>query len=245
MIAETETMAAFSFPVKSHGSPTPEVTRHSRSMSVNKAFSMAPPVVDSEARSSHKVRNLSVDTNDVVGINKEAQCIGLLKPSADDSESDQAGSSRVIAAHSIEGETPRCSGEFYSMSNSTTETLLSDYHHPKMLIPRTPKLSSHSRRHSLLSMESRAETLMMGYAQIYGSFILDGSLVQTSIFDEVKRKGVVGTQNGGGVVGIDTNKSESGFLSGLGWGGLTGLLGGNNMSTLAEMKSIASKSSIP
>jgi RAB6A-GEF complex partner protein 2 len=81
----------------------------------------------------------------------------------------------------------------------------------------------------------------MGYAQVSGSFILDGSLMQTALFDEVKRKGIVGGQRGGGVVGIDTKKnSEGGFLGGWGGFGLSGLLGGGNMSTIAEMKSIAS-----
>lgn len=86
----------------------------------------------------------------------------------------------------------------------------------------------------------------MGYAQVSGSFILDGSLMQTALFDEVKRKGVVGGQRGGGVVGIDTKKStEGGLLGGFGWGGfgLSGLLGNGNISTIAEMKSIASMSS--
>jgi hypothetical protein len=89
---------------------------------------------------------------------------------------------------------------------------------------------------------------MMGYAQILGTFTLDGSLVQTSIFDEVKRKGVVGGQMGGGVVGLDTKKHETGFLSGFGWGslggGLSGLLGGNNVSSIGEMKNLASMCSM-
>lgn len=80
---------------------------------------------------------------------------------------------------------------------------------------------------------------MMGYAQVMGSFVVDGSLMQTAMFDEVKRKGIVSTHGGGGVVGLETNKANSGFLSGLGWG-LGTLLGGNNMSTIAEMKHIAS-----
>lgn len=87
---------------------------------------------------------------------------------------------------------------------------------------------------------------MMGYAQVSGSFVLDGSLMQTSVFDEVKRKGVLGGQRGGGVVGIEAKKSEGSWWGlggglGLGVSGLTSILGGSNMSTIAEMKSIASK----
>lgn len=154
--------------------------------------------------------------------------------------------SRVISAHSVNGETPRSSGEFYSLSNSTTETLVSEYD-PRAAV--RPVKATHSRRHSLLAIGPRAsESLMMGYAQITGSFTLDGSLVQTSIFEEVKRRGVVG-QMGGGVIGLETSKSDGGFLSGFGWsgfggglsGGLSGLLGGNNMSSIAEMKTIASE----
>jgi hypothetical protein len=82
---------------------------------------------------------------------------------------------------------------------------------------------------------------MMGYAHVVGSFVLDGSLIQSSAFEDVKRKGVVGTHSGGGVVGVETSKADGGFLSGFGWG-LGGLLGGGGMSSIAEMKNIASKS---
>ena len=85
---------------------------------------------------------------------------------------------------------------------------------------------------------------MMGYAHVMGSFTVDGSLIQSSVFDETKRKGVVGTHMGGGVVGIDTNKNEGGFLGGFGWGSITGLLGSSQMSSMAEMKNMASEFSV-
>lgn len=165
-----------------------------------------------------------------------------LRSPADEPEYERM-QSRVISAHSVNGETPRSSGEFYSLSNSTTETLVSEYD-PRAAVRHVK--TTHNRRHSLLAIGPRSsESLMMGYAQVLGSFTLDGSLIQTSIFDEVKRKGVVGGQMGGGVVGLETSKTDGGFLSGFGWnglgGGLAGLLGGNNMSSIAEMKNIASK----
>ena len=145
----------------------------------------------------------------------------------------------LIPAQSVGGDTPRSSGEFYSMSNSTTETLLSEYD------PKRPVRPAHNRRHSLLSIGPKhSESLMMGYAQVTGSFTLDGSLVQTGVFDQVKRKAVVGTQSGGGVVGIETSKADGGFLSGFGWG-LGGLLGGGGMSSIAEMKNVAGKNRTP
>jgi hypothetical protein len=44
------------------------------------------------------------------------------------------------------------------------------------------------------SKASNSQALLMGYAQINASFTVDGSLVNQSAFDEVKRKGVVGGQ---------------------------------------------------
>lgn len=80
---------------------------------------------------------------------------------------------------------------------------------------------------------------MMGYAQVMGSFVVDGSLMQTAMFEEVKRKGIVSTHGGGGVVGLESSKTDGGFLGGFSRG-LSSLLGGNNLSTIAEMKQTAS-----
>lgn len=89
---------------------------------------------------------------------------------------------------------------------------------------------------------------MMGYAQIHGSFTLDGSLISQSPFDEVKRKGAVGGQ-GGGVIGVDTNKRDGRLLRSFGWGNIGesigGLLGGGELSSMKEMRGIASSRSIP
>jgi hypothetical protein len=89
---------------------------------------------------------------------------------------------------------------------------------------------------------------MMGYAQIHGSFTLDGSLINQAPFEEVKRKGAVGGQ-GGGVIGVETNKRDSGLLRGFGWANigdsLGGLLGGGELSSIKDMRGIASSKSIP
>lgn len=154
---------------------------------------------------------------------------------------------RVLSTTSVAG-TPRSSGEFYSMSNNSTETLASEYvlHQPLRTHGRPP----HLRQRSNFSPQKakRPEALMMGYAQVQGSFTLDGSLVSLAPFEEVKRKAVVGGQ-GGGVVGIETSKRESGFMRGFGWGSFTNslgeLLGAGELSSIKEMRGIASSKSVP
>ncbi len=155
---------------------------------------------------------------------------------------------RVISPSSVVG-TPRSSGEFYSLSNNSTETLASEY--LPQVPGRMPSYAGHSRRGSnltLINHHRQPETLMMGYAQIHGSFTLDGSLISQAPFEEVKRKGAVGGQ-GGGVIGVETSKRDSGLLRGFGWGNLGdslgGFLGGGELSSIKEMRGIASSRSIP
>ncbi|KAM7208457.1 Rgp1 domain containing protein [Naviculisporaceae sp. PSN 640] len=169
-------------------------------------------------------------------------------------------SARVLATTSIGG-TPRSSGEFYSLSNNSSETLASEY----VTTQQPPfrggigRSASHSRRTSNLSSSllgpgqsqravSSSEALMMGYAQVQGSFTLDGSLVNLGPFEAVKRKAVVGG-HGGGVIGVETPKRDSGMLRGFGWGSITSsigeLLGGSELSTIKEMRTTASSKSIP
>lgn len=90
---------------------------------------------------------------------------------------------------------------------------------------------------------------MMGYAQIMGSFTVDGSLVNQAPFEEVKRKGIVGGHGGGGVVGVERSKRESGLLGAFGWGNfgesLSGILGGGELSSIKEMRGMANAKSVP
>ncbi|KAK3397415.1 Rgp1-domain-containing protein [Sordaria brevicollis] len=157
-------------------------------------------------------------------------------------------SARILSTTSIGG-TPRSSGEFYSMSNHSSETLASEYVQSQPLRMAGGR-SGHSRRPSSFSPNTAKlpESLMMGYAQIQGSFTLDGSLVNLGPFEQVKRKAVVGG-HGGGVIGVETTKRDSGLLRGFGWGSITSsigeLLGGGELSTIKEMRGIASSKSIP
>jgi hypothetical protein len=161
---------------------------------------------------------------------------------------------RIISGSSMDGTgTPRSSGELYSMSNNSTETLASEYMAPPSALARLLPRPMHQRRGSHLAPpstpQSRPESLMMGYAQIMGTFTLDGSLINQAPFEEVKRKGVVGGQGGGGVVGVERTKRESGLFGALGWGNigesLGGLLGSSEPSSIREMGRIASSKTVP
>ena len=154
---------------------------------------------------------------------------------------------RILSSSSMVGGTPRSSGEFYSMSNHSSETLASEY----VTQPaRGHTRPLHLRQNSSLPQQSRApESLMMGYAQIQGSFTLDGSLVSLGPFELVKKK-AVGGGRGGGVVGLDpTKQRESGLLGGFGWGNISNslgdFLGGGQLSTIKEMRGAANSKSIP
>ncbi|KFX94712.1 hypothetical protein V490_04235 [Pseudogymnoascus sp. VKM F-3557] len=159
-------------------------------------------------------------------------------------------SARILSPMNNNSETPRNSGEFYSLSNNSTETLASEYIPPRAGL--LGSRSDHTRQGSVISDVSQyrptIESLMMGYAQIQGSFTLDGSLIDQEPFEEVKRKGVVGGQ-GGGVIGVEKNKRESGLLRGFGWGNISeslgGLLGGSDLSSIRDMRGIASSRSVP
>jgi hypothetical protein len=93
----------------------------------------------------------------------------------------------------------------------------------------------------------------MGYAQVSASFTVDGSLVDQSVFDEVKRKGVVGGQ-GSGLPGranpsSDRSRKGGGFWGAFKWNAIeesiNGLMSNNELDGLREMRGVASSRSIP
>lgn len=156
---------------------------------------------------------------------------------------------RILSPSSMGG-TPRSSGEFYTLSNNSTETLASEYL-PQLSNRLPPYSGHHIKRSSNLAPGSShrpPETLMMGYAQIHGSFILDSSLISQAPFEEVKRKGAVGGQ-GGGVIGVESNKRDSGLLRSFGWGSIGesigGLLGSGELSSMKDMRGMVNSRSIP
>ena len=163
-------------------------------------------------------------------------------------ESGPSPAARILSSTGMAGGTPRSSGEFYSMSNHSSETLASEY--PSQPPVRNNGRPPHLRRSSGLSSQlaKSPESLMMGYAQIQGSFLLDGSLVSLGPFEQVKKKAVVGGR-GGGVISLESGKKESSLLRNFGWGSISNslgdLLGSNELSSMKEMRGAANSKSVP
>lgn len=147
--------------------------------------------------------------------------------------------------------TPRSSVDLYTASNNSAETLASEYIAPTAGRQPARVLQGRQPTHlaPIVSHTRPSEILMMGYVQIVGAFALDGSLISLKPFEEIKRKGVIGGQGSGGVVGVEPTKKHGGLLGTLGWGSigesLGGLLGASEPSSIREMKDIASTRSIP
>ena len=146
--------------------------------------------------------------------------------------------------------TPRSSID-YTPSHHSSETVTSEYP-AAPAVPRSPRFLDQPPDPSLESnVESNLEpvTLMMGYVQLQGNFVLDSSLVNPAPFEKVKKRGVIGGQAGGGVVGVDHSRKESGFLGPFGWSSLGSSLGsiltGGNQSSFKDMKDIASTKAVP
>ncbi|KAL8738138.1 MAG: hypothetical protein Q9181_001044 [Wetmoreana brouardii] len=146
--------------------------------------------------------------------------------------------------------TPRSSTDFYSVSNDSSDTLASEY--VQRDYGRFPHQSVHTRQQSLLApskSRQHTEKLIMGYSTIVGQFHLDASLVNTSTFDEVKKKGVIGNQGGGGVVRAESAIHHSGLLGSFGWStlgeSLKGFLVSNEMSSLKETTKTKNSKWIP
>ena len=175
-----------------------------------------------------------------------------LSPPLSDSNSSPANPIARVLSQSSANDSPRSSIDLFSEAQSThsDETMASEYVPQQMarLMPRP----NHVRNNSRLGVREPPrgpETIMMGYAQINGSFTLEGSLVNQAPFEEIKRKGVVGSHGGGGVVGVERTKRDSGLFGAFGWGNIGesigGLLGADAPSSIKEMGRIASSKSIP
>lgn len=164
---------------------------------------------------------------------------------------------RIMSTSSLSG-SHRSSGEFYSASNHSSETLQSEYTNYSTPAPRAiPR--RHMRHHSSIDPSpilANSQSLLMGYAQVSASFTVDGSLINQSAFEDVKRKGVVGSQ-GSGTPGPpssraprgDKGRKGGGFWGALRWNNieesLSGLLANNELDGLREMRGVSSSKSIP
>ena len=146
----------------------------------------------------------------------------------------------------------RSSGDFHSLSNHSQETLVSEQASQVSERPQfgSARIRQHYRMDSVSTIRRPVTVaLLMGYAQVNATFTLDGSLIDQSPFEEVKRKGFLGGQAGGGVVGVKTPETTGKFFGGFGLSSIGesigGLLGGGDLSSLKEMRSIASSRAIP
>ncbi|KAL8902374.1 MAG: hypothetical protein Q9192_000001 [Flavoplaca navasiana] len=149
------------------------------------------------------------------------------------------GKSPGIISPTRNDNTARSSTDLDSFGSNSSDTMASEYmmqehsrfmRHPVSMRQQSPQASFEASR--------VPETLMMGYANIVGSFSLDPSLIDASHFDDVKRKAVIGNEGGGGVVRAESTKRQSGLLGSLGWnaigGSLEGLLGRREVSSLKD-----------
>lgn len=129
------------------------------------------------------------------------------------------------------------------MSTSSTDTVLSEY---PINDPHRLQLKGRpSHNHSFLPPQpsKMTEVLMMGYAQITGSFTIDGSLIKQQPFEHVKRKCVVGGQSGGGIIRAEKREQQSRLFNSLRWGNLgdsiTEILGGSELDKANQSKESA------
>ena len=148
-------------------------------------------------------------------------------------------------------DTPRTSTDLNSPSNNSTETLISEYIGASVDRPQTKPPLGRQSPHLVQNFGGGRSfvTLIMGYACLTGSFMLEESLVNTSLFEEVKRKSTIGRQGSGGVVGIETTKRGNGLLRNIGWHNLSESLGGLlkpiEPSTLRSIEGLERTSTIP
>lgn len=155
---------------------------------------------------------------------------------------------RVLSGTSMNGST-RSSAEFYAVSNNSSETMASEY--TGYFANSTQRPPAHGRQQSNYSpaISHGSRTLLMGYAQINASFTVDGALIDQSPFEVVKRKGVLGGQGGGGVVGVEKSRSSGGFFGAFGLNNigesLSGLLNPGELSSIKEMRGVAASKAIP
>lgn len=151
---------------------------------------------------------------------------------------------------------PRLSGEFYSQSNHSGETLTSEQvsmasERPtaRARMPSELLRQYYKTGPSVPPRKPQATTLLMGYAQVSATFTLDASLVDQTPFEEVKKKGFLGGQSGGGVVGVRKKaRPSSGLFGGFNFASLgeslESIMGGES-SGVKEMKAVTNSRAIP
>lgn len=214
-------------------------------------FPAAPPTTEPNNRPAPSPSSKSAERIPSSGRSAKKNAPALAAPS-------HQQLTRIIPATSVNGSS-RSSGEFYSVSDHSSETLASEYTNYSVPGGRAPPPVRHARHYSSVVASAKpndSQALLMGYAQVSASFTVDGSLVNQAVFDEVKRKGVVGGQPGtGGLPGRPSSASNErsrkggGFWGSFKWNAIeesiNGLLSNNELDGLREMRGVASSRSIP
>ncbi|KAJ9614238.1 Golgi membrane exchange factor (Ric1p-Rgp1p) subunit [Cladophialophora chaetospira] len=174
---------------------------------------------------------------------QEADDLRISSP-AEDNAASTSGTGQELASE-------RSSADFYSLSNHSQETLMSEQ--PSIISEQPPpwNYSAPLPRRPIARQPQKPEAvnLLMGYAQLNATFTVDASLIDQSHFEEVKSKGFHGGQAGGGVVGVKKPRPTSGFLGNFNLnsigGSLNSLIGGENMSSVREMNVVTNSRAIP
>ncbi|RMD44570.1 hypothetical protein DV735_g605, partial [Chaetothyriales sp. CBS 134920] len=149
-------------------------------------------------------------------------------------------------------ESERSSVDFYSLSNMSQETLMSEQ--PSVLSEK-PRVQSTIIDRPQVQLDSypqrkpQAANLLMGYTHLNATFTVDGSLVDQAQFEEVKQKGFLGGQAGGGVVGVKKARPKTGLLGRFNFNSigasLNTLMAGDNMSSVKEMNQVTNSRAVP
>ncbi|KAJ5907403.1 Reduced growth phenotype protein 1 [Penicillium taxi] len=212
-------------------------------------FPSAPPTTDPHYRPALTPSPTSAESTVFPGKSPSRDALGLSTPA-------HQQLARVISANSVNGS--RSSGEFYSASDHSTETLASEYTNYSSQGARAPPPARHARHYSSvvasptrLTDNNNNQSLLMGYAQISASFTVDGSLSLT----KSKGRRVMGGHPGtGGLPGRPSQASSErrkggGFWGALKWNAIeesiNGLISNNELDGLREMRGVASSRSIP
>ena len=145
----------------------------------------------------------------------------------------------------------RSSLDLDALSNHSQETLASER---PPLPPQSDRTWRRSDRQPFLAGNGAARpaevvTLLMGYAQITANCTLESALIDQSSFDEVKGKGFLGGQAGGGVVGVQKSAPKSSLFGAFGLTSITETLGeimnGSEISSVREMKAATNARTVP
>lgn len=208
----------------------------------NSSFKFPPQPQEGETRDSTKAVRSS-DAEKITGVStSKTRPSDQAKLAA---RQDAPLTSRILSGVSVD-DNARDSGEFYSASNLSTDTLASE----QVPLSKQRLLQADQQNGRLPSFRKpKPIKLLMGYAQISATFLVDATLVDQSQFEEVKRKGFLGGQGGGGVVGVETPRAGTGLFGGFSLSGISesigGLLGGTELSSTKEMKGVTTSRTVP